>query len=143
MVATPSLPDALAGLALDHVAVAVADLDDASPWSTLGLAPVGDDEHVAGQGVHVRLLAAGSAFVELIAPTGPDSPVARFLAQRGPGLHHVALRVDDVRAQVARLEALGARFVDPNPRPGRGGSLVVFVHPRWTGGTLVELVEHG
>jgi methylmalonyl-CoA/ethylmalonyl-CoA epimerase len=142
MAAPPSLPDALSGLPLDHVGVAVHDLDDAGVWLALGLHQVGPDEDVGGQGVRVRLLAAGASFLELIAPSAPDSPVARFLSSRGPGLHHVALRVDDLPAHIARLEALGARFVDATPRPGRGGSRVVFLHPRWTGGTLIELVEH-
>ena len=140
---SPSLPAALGGLPLDHVAIAVADLSDAGPWSLLGLPRVGDDEDVPGQGVRVRALQAGDALVELLAPTAPDSPIARFLAKRGPGLHHVALRVDDVDDAVARLTAGGARFVDPTPRPGRAGTRVVFLHPRWTGGTLIELVEHG
>jgi methylmalonyl-CoA/ethylmalonyl-CoA epimerase len=140
---SPDLPAALEGLPLDHVAIAVADLDEAGPWAALGLPREGGDEEVPGQGVRVRTLRAGEALIELLAPTTADSPVARFLATRGPGLHHVALRVDDVEAAVARLQEVGARFVDATPRPGRAGSRIVFLHPRWTGGTLIELVEHG
>jgi methylmalonyl-CoA/ethylmalonyl-CoA epimerase len=138
----PRLPEALVGLPIDHVAIAVPDLDAAGAWSALGLPRSGDDEDVPGQGVRVRALRAGEGLIELVAPTTPTSPVARFLATRGPGLHHVALRVPDVEEAVARLLAAGAAFVDPTPRPGRAGTRVVFLHPRWTGGTLVELVEH-
>jgi methylmalonyl-CoA/ethylmalonyl-CoA epimerase len=139
---SPTLPAALAGLPIDHVAVAVAELDAAGAWSTLGLPRVGDDEDIPSQGVRVRALRAGDALVELIAPVTPDSSVARFLAKRGPGLHHVALRVDDIEATVARLQGAGARFVDATPHPGRAGTRVVFLHPSWTQGTLIELVEH-
>lgn len=133
---------ALAGLALDHVGIAVPTLEQAAPYLALGLRPSGPDEVVAGQGVVVRLLRAGDAAVELLAPLDDDGPVARFLRRRGPGLHHVAFRVAELATEVARLQAAGAELVDPTPRPGRGGHLVVFLHPRWTGGALVELVEH-
>lgn len=137
-----TLPAALAELRLDHVAIAVADLDAGSaPWLALGLARHGADEVVADQGVRVRAFVLGDALVELLAPLGPDGAVARFLERRGPGLHHVALRVVDLRSELRRLEGLGAELIDRAPRAGRAGTLVAFVHPRWTGGTLVELVE--
>lgn len=129
------------GLEIDHIGIAVTDLDEgALPWTVLGL-PWFEDEEVPGQGVRVRLLRAGDAWIELVAPTRDDSPVARYLERRGPGLHHVALRVDDVEHELARLVADGARAIDPTPRPGRGGSRVAFLHPGWTNGVLVELVQ--
>ncbi len=137
-----TLPAALAELRLDHVAIAVADLDAGSaPWLALGLARHGADEVVADQGVRVRAFVLGDALLEVLAPLGPDGAVARFLARRGPGLHHVALRVADLRSELHRLDRLGAELIDRAPRVGRAGTLVAFVHPRWTGGTLVELVE--
>lgn len=137
-----ALPPALAGRALDHVAIAVAALDDAGAFALLGYRPALPDEEVPAQGVVVRVLRAGDVTIELLAPTGPETPVGRFLARRGPGLHHLAFAVDDVEAEVTRLAAAGAPFVDDVPRPGRGGSRVVFLRPEWTGGVLVELVEH-
>ena len=138
-----TLPDKLSGLPLDHVGIAVSDLEAASaPYRLLGLVQVGEDEVVVSQHVRVRALRVGASLLELLEPTAPESPIATFLAKRGPGLHHVALRVDDVTAEVARLSAAGARFVNPEPRPGRAGTRVVFLHPKWMGGTLVELVEH-
>lgn len=137
----PAIPG-LEGLPLDHVAIAVPSFEAAGPYLALGLRTEGPDEVVAGQGVAVRLLRAGDTVIELLAPLGADTPVARFLDRRGPGLHHLAFRVGDLEAEIGRLQALGARFVDPEPRPGRGGSRVVFLHPRWTGGVLVELVAH-
>ncbi len=138
-----TLPDKLSGLPLDHVGIAVSDLEAASaPYRLLGLVQVGEDEVVVSQHVRVRALQVGASLLELLEPTAPGSPIATFLAKRGSGLHHVALRVDDVTAEVARLSAAGARFVNLEPRPGRAGTRVVFLHPKWTGGTLVELVEH-
>jgi methylmalonyl-CoA/ethylmalonyl-CoA epimerase len=137
----PPIPG-LEGLALDHVAIAVPSFEAAGPYLALGLRTEGPDEVVASQGVAVRVLRMGDTVIELLAPLGADTPVARFLDRRGPGLHHLAFRAGDLAAEIARLQALGARFVDPEPRPGRGGSRVVFLHPRWTGGVLVELVAH-
>lgn len=134
----PGLED----LALDHVAVAVADLDAAAAaYRALGLGPAGDDERIPDQGVCVRALSTGCAMLELMAPLGPEGPVARFLERRGPGLHHIALRVDGLDALLARLQRDGAPLIDDRPRPGRGGSRIAFVHPSFTGGVLVELVE--
>lgn len=133
----------LPGASLDHVGVAVPRLDaGAAPFLLLGLAPAGADEPVAGQKVIVRTLRAGDVLLELLAPTHDDSPVARFLARRGPGLHHLAFRVNDLDAEIARLQRDGAEFVDTTPRPGVHGTRVAFLHPRFGGGVLVELVEH-
>jgi methylmalonyl-CoA/ethylmalonyl-CoA epimerase len=132
-----------AGLPLDHVAIATNDLDDGSaPFALLGLQVNGDDEDVPTQRVRVRMLRAGAVRVELLAPMGDDGPVARFLAKRGPGLHHVAFRVADVGAELTRLRAAGVQLIDEAPRPGHGGTLVAFVHPRSAAGVLVELVQH-
>lgn len=137
------IPPDLAGRPLDHVAIAVASLEEADAYAALGWTADGPDELVAGQGVRVRLLRGGPGpALELLEPVDAAGPVGRFLAQRGPGLHHLAFAVDDLDAEIARLHAAGARFVDPTPRPGRGGSRVVFLHPTWTGGVLVELVTH-
>lgn len=142
--ADAALPAALAAYRLDHVAIAVPDLAAGSaPWRALGLAPHGADEVVAEQGVRVRAFRVGDALVELLAPLDDDGPVGRFLARRGPGLHHLALRVDDLQAELRRLADLGAELIDRAPRRGRAGTLVAFLHPRWTGGTLVELVQVG
>jgi methylmalonyl-CoA/ethylmalonyl-CoA epimerase len=108
----------------------------------LGLTSEGDDEEIAAQGVRVRALRCGESLLELLEPTTPDSPIRAFLNKRGPGMHHLALRTDDLEREIARLSAQGARFVSATPRPGRHGTRVVFLHPAWTGGVLVELVEH-
>jgi methylmalonyl-CoA/ethylmalonyl-CoA epimerase len=129
---------------LDHIGIATPDLETASgPYRLIGLEAVTPDEDVTGQGVRVRAFRAGDSLIELLMPTSPDSPIQSFLERRGAGLHHVALRVDDLEREVARLQSLGAAFINPEPRPGRAGSRVVFLHPKWCGGVLVELVEHG
>lgn len=128
---------------IDHLGVATANIEGAlSFWrDALGL-ELGDAEEVADQRVRVAMLPIGETRVELLEPTGPDSPIARFLEKRGPGLHHVAVRVHDIRETLASLKAKGARLIDETPRNGAGGSLVAFVHPSATGGVLLELVQH-
>jgi methylmalonyl-CoA/ethylmalonyl-CoA epimerase len=129
---------------IDHLGIAVSDLDSASlPYTLLGLASEGPDEEVTPQAVRVRAFRIGDSLLELLAPTSPESAIARFIAKRGPGLHHVALRVANIEAEVARLQALGADFLNTEPRAGRAGTRVVFLHPRFAGGVLIELVEHG
>ena len=131
------------GLPLDHVGVAVRTLDEGSrAYQLLGLTVDGDDEEVLTQGVRVRTLQGGGSLVELLEPTSQDSPLVKFLEKRGPGVHHLAFRVDDLDAEITRLQLEGAPFIDPEPKPGRGGSRVVFLHPSWAGGVLIELVEH-
>jgi methylmalonyl-CoA/ethylmalonyl-CoA epimerase len=133
----------LGHLALDHIAVATPDLDlGSAPYLALGLRPEGPDEEVSGQGVRVRAFAVGGSLIELLAPTRPESPVATFLARRGAGLHHLALRVSDLEAEMTRLRGLGAQFLSAAPQAGRQGTRVAFLHPRWGQGTLIELVEH-
>lgn len=130
-----------AGWPIDHVGVAVHDLDaGAAPWRMLGLPEV-EDETLPEQGVRVRLLRSGTGLIELLAPLDAASPLTRFLARRGPGLHHVAFRVGDVARELARLQREGAETIDPAPRRGRGGSQVAFLHPRAAGGVLIELVQ--
>ena len=128
--------------AIDHTGIAVADVDRSLPFyeDVLGLALV-HREIMHEQGVEAALLDVGESHVELVAPLGPDSGVAKFLARRGPGLHHLAYRVDDIEATLASLKAAGVRLIDEQPRPGIRGSRVAFIHPAATGGVLTEIVE--
>ncbi len=128
--------------AIDHTGIAVADLDQSLPFyeDVLGLALV-HREIMQDQGVEAALLDVGDSHVELVAPLGPETGVAKFLAQRGPGLHHVAYRVDDIEATLASLSAAGVRLIDERPRAGIRGSRVAFIHPEATGGVLTEIVE--
>ena len=128
---------------LDHIGIATRQIDQAMGlWrDTLGLA-LDHTEEVPEQGVRVGMLAIGETHVELLEPLNEDSPVGRFLDKRGPGIHHIAIRVDDIRAELNKLKTKGARLIDEEPRIGAGGCLVAFVHPASTGGVLLELVEH-
>jgi methylmalonyl-CoA/ethylmalonyl-CoA epimerase len=138
-------PDAasLGLLHVDHIAVVTPSLDVGSaPYLALGLSAEGEDELVASQGVMVRAFVLGETLIELLEPQDPASAVAAFLQKRGPGLHHIAFRVADLEAEIVRLDGLGATFLNTEPRPGRAGSRVAFLHPKWGGGTLIELVEH-
>ncbi len=127
---------------IEHIGIATRGIDEALRFwrDALGLSVVHVEE-VAEQGVRVAMLPVGEPRVELLEPTGPDSPVAKFLEKRGPGIHHIAIRVDDIRAALRRLEQGGARLIDETPRVGAGGCLVAFVHPSSAGGVLLELVE--
>jgi len=128
--------------AVDHVGVAVEDLDAAIALyrDRLGMALV-HRETVADQGVEAVLLDVGDSHVELLAPLGPDTGVGRFLARRGPGLHHIAYRVPDVAETLSALSGAGLRLIDEQPRAGIRGSRVAFVHPASTGGVLTEIVQ--
>ena len=128
---------------VDHIGVATRSIEESLKFwrDALGL-EVKHTETVEEQGVHVAMLPVGEPRVELLEPTGPASPVAKFLEKRGPGIHHVAVRVEDIRASLARLKAQGARLIDEEPRVGAGGCLIAFVHPSASGGVLLELVEH-
>jgi methylmalonyl-CoA/ethylmalonyl-CoA epimerase len=129
-------------LQLDHVALAVPDLDRAATlYARLLGTPAGARERVGSQGVDVCFLSAGAATLELLEPHGPDTPVGRFLARRGPGMHHLAFRVVDLAETLQELEAQGYELVDREPRPGAHGRRVAFLHPRSTQGVLIELVE--
>jgi methylmalonyl-CoA/ethylmalonyl-CoA epimerase len=129
---------------IDHVGIAVADLDAAVQEyrEALGAEPV-HREVVNDQGVEEVLFRAGTSYIQLVAAIGPDTPVGRFLARRGEGLHHIGYRVADVAAVLDRLRAKGVPLVDEKPRPGSRGTTVAFVHPRGLRGVLVELVQEG
>jgi methylmalonyl-CoA epimerase len=127
---------------VDHVGIAVDDLDAAVERyrRTLGMEP-SHRERVEDQGVEEVLFPAGSSFIQLLGALGPDTPVGTFLAKRGPGVHHVAYRVDDLEAALARLRAEGVRLIDEAPRRGSRDTLIAFVHPEGMEGILVELVQ--
>lgn len=129
------------GWPIDHLGVAVADLDAAvSAWSRLGFVPEVTEVLPAEQ-IRVAFLPGPAGELELMEPMGPDGAVAKFLAKRGPGLHHVAFRVPSVAEALSVLQGEGVRLVDARPRPGSRGTLVAFLHPSALNGVLVELVE--
>lgn len=127
---------------LDHIGIAVGDLAQALAFyrDALGL-EVEPPEEVASQRVRAHFVPVGEATLELLEPTSPDSPIAKFIEKRGPGVHHVTLRVDDIREALARLTARGVRLIDASPREGAEGALIAFVHPASTHGVLVELKQ--
>jgi methylmalonyl-CoA/ethylmalonyl-CoA epimerase len=127
---------------IDHVGVAVEDIDAALALyrDAMGL-PLVHRETVSEQGVDAALLDVGDGHVELLQPLGPDTAVGKFLAKRGPGLHHVAYRVDDIDAALQQLGGAGLRLIDERPRTGIRGSRVAFLHPASTGGVLTEIVQ--
>ena len=127
---------------IDHVGIAVGDLEASLRFfrDALGL-DVEPPEEIASQRVRAHFVEAGAATLELVEPTEDDSPIAKFLAKRGPGLHHVCLRVDDISAALAELKGKGVRLIDEVPRPGAHDSLVAFIHPASTHGVLVELKQ--
>jgi methylmalonyl-CoA epimerase len=128
--------------AIDHIGVAVEDLDAAIATyrDSLGMLVV-HRETVSEQGVEAVLLDVGDSHVELLMPLGPDTAVGKFLAKRGPGLHHVAYRVASIEDALRTLTASGMRLIDKQPRTGIRGSRVAFVHPSCTGGVLTEIVQ--
>jgi methylmalonyl-CoA/ethylmalonyl-CoA epimerase len=127
---------------IEHVALAVADLDDAIAFyrEVWGL-EVAHRQTVEGDGVEEAMLPLGESNLQLVSPTRPDSTVARWLERRGEGLHHIAYEVDDLEGVLAKLKASGAQLIDERPRPGGGGHQVAFVHPKGNHGLLVELVQ--
>jgi methylmalonyl-CoA/ethylmalonyl-CoA epimerase len=129
-------------LPLDHVAIAVPDLAGAVATYEALTGGVGSPaERVEDQGVDVVFIGSGSGRIELVAPISDASPVARFLARRGAGLHHLAYRVHDLPARLHELTARGVELIDREPRAGAHGRRVAFLHPRSTGGVLIELIE--
>ena len=128
---------------IDHIGIATRGIDDAAKFyrGVLGL-EVAETEEVAEQKVRVAMLSIGESRIELLEATSEDSPISRFLEKRGPGIHHLAVRVDDIQAALADLREKGARLIDQEPRHGAGGCLVAFVHPSSTGGVLLELVQN-
>ena len=129
-------------LTLDHIGIAVADVQQALAFykGALGL-EIEAPEEVASQRVRVHFIPAGESALELLEATADDSPIARYIARRGPGLHHITLRVNDIRAALERLKARGVRLIDEQPRDGAHGSLVAFIHPSSAHGVLVELKQ--
>jgi len=127
---------------IDHVGIAVSDLGEAVERyrRTFGLEPV-HRERMDDQGVEEVLFAVGESFVQLLGALGPDTPVGRFLGKRGPGVHHVGYRVASVADALEHLRAEGVGLIDEAPRLGSRGTTIAFVHPKDTGGVLVELVE--
>lgn len=134
----------MAILAVDQIAVAVESLDEATRIYEKILGIRGEhDETVRDQGVRTRFfpVAGGPTTVEALESLGPETPVGRFLAKRGPGVHHIAFRVDDLRGELTRLKRLGVQLIDEEPRLGAEGKLIAFLHPKETGGVLIELCQ--
>jgi methylmalonyl-CoA/ethylmalonyl-CoA epimerase len=127
---------------IDHVAIAVADLEAAIAYyrDTFG-AEVAHREVVDSDGVEEALLRVADSYIQLLTPTRDDSPVARYLQNRGEGLHHIGYRVDDCAAALEAVKSQGGRVIDEAPRPGSRGTTVAFVHPKGAFGTLIELVQ--
>ncbi len=127
---------------LDHIGIAVADLEAALKFyrDALGL-EVLPPEEVRSQKVRAHFVPLGDSALELLEATSADSPIARSIAKRGPGIHHVTLRVDDIAEALAQLRARGVRLIDETARPGAEGALVAFIHPSSTGGVLIELKQ--
>ncbi len=127
---------------IDHIAIAVRDLDAAVDWyQRVFGAEVVHREHVEPDGVEEALISVAESYIQLLTPRRDDSPVARFLAKRGEGLHHVAYRVDDCAAALGEAVAAGATPIDRAPRPGSRGTTVAFLHPAGAFGALIELVQ--
>ena len=127
---------------IDHIGVAVTDLDEAVALYSerLGM-PVQHRETVEAQGVEAVLLGVGDSHVELLRPLGPETAVGRFLQRNGPGLHHVAYGTEDIDSALEEVRAAGLKLIDERPRTGIRNSRVAFLHPKSTGGVLTELVE--
>jgi len=127
---------------IDHVAIAVNDLEASIAWygEVFG-ATVDHRERVESDGVEEALLKIADSYVQLLTPTRDDSPVAKYLATKGEGLHHVGYRVEDCAAALQSVKDAGGRVIDETPRPGSRGTTVAFVHPKTSFGTLIELVQ--
>ena len=128
---------------IDHIGIATERLEDAAAvWqNALGL-QLDSTEEVATQGVRVAMFSLGESHIELLEPLTSNSPVGKFLEKRGPGIHHIAVQVDDIREALASLKAKGLRLIDEVPRVGAGNCLVAFIHPAAANGVLLELVQH-
>ncbi len=127
---------------IDHIGIAVEDLEAALAPYVDGLGLVVDHmEEVPTERVRVAMLPIGDTKLELLEPMDPESAIAKFIERRGPGIHHIALAVEDVAGSIESLKAAGVRLIDEEPRPGAGGTRVAFAHPKGFNGVLVELVE--
>jgi methylmalonyl-CoA epimerase len=129
---------------IDHIGIAVKSLTEAIKVyeDAMGLKVSGYDQ-VDDQGVRVAMLDIGESRIELLEPTGPDSPIEKFMTKRGEGIHHIAVRVDNIEQALERLKSQGVRLVDSVPRRGAHNTRTAFIHPSSTHGVLLELVEHG
>jgi methylmalonyl-CoA epimerase len=129
---------------IDHIGIAVKSLAEAVKVyeDAIGLKVTGYDQ-VDDQGVRVAMLDIGESRIELLEPIAPDSPIEKFLAKRGEGIHHIALRVDNIEDALEKLKTFGVRLVDTVPKPGAHNTRIAFIHPSSTHGVLLELVEHG
>jgi len=129
---------------IDHIGIAVKDLKEgiANYVGILGIQCTGTEE-IAEQKVRVAMIPVGDVNIELLESTAPDGPVARFIERKGEGFHHIAFRVSDIRAEIERLKERGVRLIDQEPRIGAHGAKIAFIHPKSTGGVLMELVERG
>jgi methylmalonyl-CoA epimerase len=129
---------------IDHIGIAVKSLTEAVKVyeDALGLKLSGYDQ-VDDQGVRVAMLNIGESRIELLEPTGPESPIEKFMTKRGEGIHHIAVQVDNIEQALERLKSQGVRLVDSVPRRGADNTRVAFIHPSSTHGVLLELVEHG
>ncbi len=139
--------DEMDEVSIDHVGIATNSLEGASEfWEALGFIRTGDHMNEQ-QGVSIRMFNStlgedAGASIELLEPIGPDSPIRKFLANRGEGIQQLAIRVPDIQGTIERLEEQGVRMIDREPIPGAAGTMIAFIHPSCTGGVLVELVEH-
>ncbi|MDF1665382.1 MAG: methylmalonyl-CoA epimerase [Planctomycetota bacterium] len=129
---------------IDHIAIAVKDLQSSIELYSTLLDKDGADgvEEVPSEKVKVAFFQVGESRFELLGSTDPSGPIARFLEKRGPGIHHVCLKVTDIKAEIARYQEKGFQFVGEAPRMGAGGHMVAFIHPKSTGGVLIELAQH-
>lgn len=127
---------------IDHIGIATRGIDETARfWCDALDLDITETEEVADQKVRVAMLGIGESRIELLEATSDDSPISKFLERRGPGIHHIAVRVEDIRGALAELKRNRARLIDEEPRMGAGGCLVAFVHPSSTGGVLLELVQ--
>lgn len=127
---------------IDHIGVAVHSLEEALPFyrDALGMTLEGTEE-VPSQKVKVAFLVIGASKIELLEPTAPDSPIAKFLEKNGPGTHHVAYRVEEIVSAIAKLQEAGVRMIDATPRDGAHGARIAFIHPKSSGGVLTEICQ--
>lgn len=129
-------------LKLDHIGIAVEKIDAALPvWEGILSLPLHGIEEVADQKVKTAFMPIGESEIELLESTDPEGPIGKFLAAKGQGVHHLAIRVANIEAALAELKAKGVRLIDETPRYGAGGARIAFIHPKATGGVLVELCE--
>ena len=127
---------------INHIGIAVNSIEEALPYyrDALGMTVTGTEE-VASQKVKVAFLVIGESKIELLEPTSPESPVAKFLEKSGPGVHHVAYSVPDIEGAIAKLMASGTRMIDTVPREGAHGAKIAFIHPKSSGGVLTEICQ--